>query len=80
VLRIDKDDAPSLVLIRFPNLNGALVLVTGTELGHRTAYRWNCAGCFDEPFVELTLHQAREKANAHSATCRALPQPDRTAR
>ncbi|WP_042383081.1 hypothetical protein [Streptacidiphilus melanogenes] len=75
--RIDKHNAPSLTLIRFQNLMGALVVVIATELGRSTDYRWHCQGC------HLTgdghnLAVNRDGANEHAAACRALPQPTPT--
>jgi hypothetical protein len=79
VSRIDKDNAQPLVMIRFQNLMGALVMVYATDLGHRTDYRWRCWGCF------LTgdghnLAVNRDRANEHATACRALPQPQRPAK
>ncbi|WP_037601818.1 hypothetical protein [Streptacidiphilus rugosus] len=74
---IDKDNAPSLTLIRFANLLGALVIVIATEEGHRTSYRWHCTGCLTER-LGRELRVNREEANTHAGTCRALPQPEPT--
>jgi len=72
-------DNRALVLIRYPNLSGALVIVTATEHGSHSTMRWSCSGCLDGN----TGHAARslgEAANAHSAVCRALPRtPETTA-
>lgn len=75
--RIDKDNAPSLTMVRFPNLSGALVLVTAKELGRSTAYSWRCTGCLKDAHG-AGLGTSRDEANEHSAKCRALPQPART--
>ena len=70
-------EAPSLILIRYPNLFGAMVSVSATE--HRTHARmsWSCHGCLDGDSV-LNLSTARDRANTHAATCRALPQTPAT--
>jgi hypothetical protein len=67
------DDAPTLVLIRYLNLNGALVLVTATETGLRAVMAWRCAGCLARSTRRAPLDVQREAANRHAATCRALP-------
>jgi hypothetical protein len=67
------DDAPTLVMIRYRNLNGALVLVIATETGLRAVMTWRCAGCLARSTRNATLDTQREAANRHASTCRALP-------
>jgi len=68
-------DAPSLILIRYPNLSGALVLVTATPgTRNRMNHGWSCGGCLASD-TNYSLPELREAANSHAASCRALPQP-----
>ena len=67
------EDAPTLVMIRYRNLNGALVFVTATETGLRAVMAWWCAGCLARSNRPYSLDIQREAANKHAATCRALP-------
>jgi len=76
------------VVIRYPNLSGALVMVcvadfpkgsvTVSASPHLNRYA-ECAGCGDgiATIVRgVPIEQARKWAAKHSAECRALPQPD----
>lgn len=86
----DATEAPPLraVLIRYPNLSGALVTVRVADHPRGTANispsptlnRYaECSGCGDtRASVErgVRLDEARTWANKHAAECRALPQPE----
>jgi hypothetical protein len=86
----DAADTPPLgtVLIRYPNLFGALVTVRVADYPKGTATisaapylnRYaECAGCGDaHASVErgVRIDQAREWAQKHSEKCRALPPED----
>ena len=67
------EDAPSLVLVRYLNLGGALVVITATETGTRSLVTWSCTGCRAQSHQGSNLDARREAANNHAATCRALP-------
>jgi hypothetical protein len=72
----------STVIIRYPNLSGAIVEVRksiGTLfLASSTVYTAHCSGCLDEKSAETVLTMTRKWAQTHSETCRALPQPEPT--
>ena len=68
----DTSTNPSTVLIRYPNLSGALVFVMEAGAGSPDALTWFCQGCMDRAYV-LNLGMGRDHANTHAATCRALP-------
>ncbi|TDU05402.1 hypothetical protein EDD99_3913 [Streptomyces sp. 846.5] len=67
------EDAPSLVLVRYLNLGGALVLITATETGPRSLMAWSCTGCHTQSDRHYSLENHHKAANSHAATCRALP-------
>jgi hypothetical protein len=69
------------VIIRYPNLSGAIVHVTRRiEASYeiRTCYDAVCTACLDEDLSCFGMSAARKWAAGHSATCRALPQPEPT--
>lgn len=74
------------IVIRYPNQSGALVIVRrhqaygGIAEHPRPLYDALCTGCLDEPgmCLETALKIPRRWAAEHSATCRALPQPENT--
>jgi hypothetical protein len=70
------EDAPSLVMVRYLNLGGALVVITATETGPRSLVTWSCTGCLAQSHQGFNLDARREAANTHAATCRALPPKD----
>jgi hypothetical protein len=67
------EDAPSLVLVRYLNLGGALVVITATETGTRSLVTWSCTGCQAQSPQGSKQDARRKAANNHAATCRALP-------
>ena len=69
----DTSTTPGTVLIRYANLFGALVTVMDTNPDGTPALVWFCCGCLDRGDGLLNLYTARERANGHAATCRALP-------
>ena len=73
----DISTEPAMVLIRYANLFGALVVVLATEHPGYRELRWSCAGCMDGRLA-TDLSKARQAANGHATNCRALP-PDGTA-
>lgn len=65
----DTTEHPSAqVIARFPNLSGALVIVTETYAGS-SVENAECDGCHESQHSTT----ARAWANTHSAACRALP-------
>lgn len=60
------------VIIRYPNLSGAIVHVIKRA---ETSYDAVCTACLDEDINNYGIPAARKWAAAHSATCRALAQP-----
>lgn len=67
---------PATTTHRFAALNGAIVALYTAAPSVLDPYRdrrWTCLGCDAGPDVSLALHLARTDANAHAATCRALP-------
>ena len=73
-------------IVRFPNLSGALVEVTSLRedrlIGEtRLVFGARCAGCletYENGHYTANIHHPRTWAAKHSATCRALPQPEPT--
>lgn len=64
---------PEGVIARYLTVVGAHVEITG---GYGTAYR-RCTGCGDgEGWGGWSEARARELAQAHAETCRALPKPE----
>ena len=63
---------PGTVLITFANLFGAHVTVTDTHQRDSWRWAWSCRGCLDGGQA-ISLDSARDRANGHAATCRALP-------
>lgn len=74
--------APGTVVIRYANQSGALVTVSHRPPEGRrlVAYGAECTACLDDTDSHYTVNDAlstaRSWADAHAATCRALPQPD----
>jgi len=73
------------VIIRYANLTGAIVEVRKSfgALYHGAPgdlYDARCTGCLDEHSPHTLLGSTRTWAATHSATCRALPQPEPTNR
>ncbi|MFJ6628927.1 MULTISPECIES: hypothetical protein [unclassified Streptomyces] len=67
-------DRPKNLLIRFITVGGSYVDVTGPGR-HSEENRWHCHGCgdsSDRPGEDF-LFCIRPAANAHAATCRAIP-------
>lgn len=64
-------------IIRYLNHSGALVEVD-KSIADRIVYSARCTACLDEPYPDTSLRQARNWAQTHSETCRALPQPETT--
>lgn len=74
-----KNTGPT-VRMRFATLGGALVVVSrhGPRPGHpnHLDHSWVCEGCLAVgPHSLISEGAARAEANAHAASCRALPQP-----
>ena len=68
----DTSTIPTTVLIRYANLFGALVTVMDVHPGGPYELVWTCHGCVDGGRAP-DLRTARDRANTHAATCRALP-------
>ena len=69
------------VIIRYPNLSGAIVEVAEV-IEHwngeqRPRYIAGCPACFDCHAPSAYLSTPRTWAAKHSETCRALPQSER---
>ncbi|MGW5679040.1 hypothetical protein ACWEV4_28850 [Streptomyces sp. NPDC003860] len=67
-------DRPKNLQIRYVNLAGAYVDVTGS--GHHVQdNRWKCRGCKDTSSAPEAdwLWRIRETASAHASACRAIP-------
>ncbi|MEV6961887.1 hypothetical protein AB0M97_22330 [Streptomyces sp. NPDC051207] len=60
---------PDDLLIRFHNLVGAAVDVTGRTHGQAT--RWYCHGCAESSDYADSVYFTRSKANDHAGACRA---------
>ena len=75
------DTAPeatqSDILMRFLTHGGAEVHVTGSGRYGAQDNHWKCQGCDDSNKETFPLYDwdARDKANAHAADCRAMPKP-----
>ena len=73
-------------VVRFPNLSGAIVEVGSLRedrlIGEtRLVFGARCAGCletYENSHYTTNIHHPRTWAAKHSATCRALPQPEPT--
>lgn len=67
-------DRPKNLLIRFINVGGSYVDVTGPGK-HSEKNRWHCHGCGDSSDrpEEDYLARIRRDANSHAAACRAIP-------
>jgi hypothetical protein len=70
----DSSTEPAMAPIRYANLFGALVTVRDPGAAEPLMLVWSCGGCRDGGQAH-NLHTARNHANSHAATCRALPQP-----
>ena len=74
--------ASTKVIIRYPNLSGAVVEVAASfdpnDKLTPVLYGAQCTGCLDfpHPLFRSRITRVRRWAAEHSATCRALPRPD----
>lgn len=62
----------------FANLCGATVVITRTDRPAQAGWdrKWLCLGCDAGINGRASLDKARDEANEHAATCRALPKPE----
>lgn len=64
------------VLMRFLTQGGATVVVTGSGRYGAEDHHWTCLGCgADSSGIGFWDWDARQQANDHAATCRAMPKP-----
>ncbi|MFF1868031.1 hypothetical protein [Kitasatospora herbaricolor] len=71
----DSTGVPVGTVALFLNLGSALVALLHNTGGAHTDFDWLCLGCGAHSFSPTHRPTARNSANDHAATCRALPWP-----